>query len=452
MRPSRSIVASLAALVIAGLVIGACTESDLRLGSPDEFGSTPSDLDPTFASPDDVVSLALDDLESYWSENLPSVYGIGFEPLVGGFVPYGPTTATPQCGPRELDYDDVAENALYCPDEDLIAWDRVGLIPQLQDDFGPLTVGIVMSHEFAHAIQARAEVEGSTLTLELQADCFAGAWVADVNDRISVFDDEGDSLDRAIGGFLELRDSVGVSGGDPQAHGTGFDRVSAFQQGYEDGNDVCVTYEDDPPTVVAIPFGSRVDQEQEGNLPIDELIEPLLLDLESFHTALFAEAGETWEPIDGVVPVDPATDRIDCGGEVLEGDDLHLASFYCVADNTIYLDNVELVPALDEIGDFAVGGEIARQYAFAAQHRLGIADDDVAGRLHADCLTGVYTAAEFLQRIPDQQLVLSPGDIDEILVAFLSIGEDTGTTAFERTAAFRIGFVDGTTACAAGYL
>lgn len=431
-------------MLAAALVVGACSESDLRLDA--DVGTTGA------LSSDQVVSVALDDLAEYWTDRLPEVYGIEFEP-VAGLVPYGPTTPTPQCGPTDLDYDDVAENALYCPDDDIIAWDRVALIPQLQGDFGPLTVGIVLSHEYAHAIQARAGISGSTVTLELQADCFAGAWVADVRDRIDVFDTSGDSLDAAIGGFLELRDTVGVSGGDPQAHGSGFDRVSAFQQGFEDGNDACTTYEDDPPTVVAIPFGSRTDLQQEGNLPLDELIEPLLADLESFYAALFADLGEPWDPIDGVVPVDPTQDTVDCGSEQLSGNDLRLASFYCATDDTIYLDNVDLVPTLDRIGDFAVGGEIARQYAFAAQLRLDLADsDDDSGRLHADCLTGVYASAEFLQRIPDQQLVLSPGDIDEILIAFLSVGEDTGTTAFERTAAFRVGFVDGFTACASAYL
>lgn len=426
------------------LLVAACSESDLRL---DAGGSTGG----AFSS-DEVVALALDDLAEYWSDQMPEVYGLEFDPLAD-LVPYGPTTPTPQCGPNELDYEDVAENALYCPDEDLIAWDRVALMPQLQEEFGPLTVGIVMSHEYAHAVQARAGVDGSTVTLELQADCFAGAWVDDVRDRISVFGASGESLDDAIGGFLELRDSVGVGGGDPQAHGSGFDRVSAFQQGFEGGNAVCTTYEDDPPAVVAIPFGSRADLGREGNLPLAELIEPLLLDLESFYTAMFDDLGEVWTPIADVVPVDPATDVVDCGDETISGDDLRLASFFCVADDTIYLDNVELIPTLDQIGDFAVGGEIARQYAFAAQSRLGLVDgDDERGRLHADCLTGVYAAAEFLQRIPDQQLILSPGDLDEILIAFLSVGEDTGTTAFERTAAFRVGFVDGATACAATYL
>ncbi len=449
-RPTRSLLATLVATV---LLLASCTDSDLRLQGSGRAGDTPSDLDPDIATPDDVVDLALGDLEQYGTERLPDVYGVEFEPLAS-LVPYGPTSAVPQCGPTELDYDDVAENALYCPDEDLIAWDRVALIPQLQEDFGPLTVGIVMSHEFAHAIQARAGVEGTAVTLELQADCFAGAWVADVADRIDVFDTDGGALDDAIGGFLELRDSVGVSGADAQAHGSGFDRVSAFQHGFEEGNETCAAFEDDPPVVIAIPFVTRTDLEQEGNLPLDQLVEPLLADLESFYTAVFADLGEEWEPIAGLVPVDPGTDRVECGDDVIEGEDLRLASFYCVPDNTIYLDNVDLVPALDEIGDFAVGGEIARQYAFAAQTRLDLVDsDEERGRLHADCLTGVFAAAEFAQRIiPKQELVLSPGDIDEILIAFLAVGEDTGTTAFDRTAAFRVGFVDGVTACAAAYL
>ncbi len=453
MHPSRPIGALVAVLAAVGLLLGACTESDLRLGAPGSIGDTPTDVDPEAASPDEVVDLALADLQRYWEDRLPEVYGLAFEPLAGGLVPYGPTTPAPQCGPVTLDYEDVAENALYCPEEDLIAWDRVALIPQLQEDFGPLTVGVVMSHEFAHAVQARADVDGDTVTLELQADCFAGAWVADVDGRIPVFDVNGDALDQAIGGFLELRDSVGVGARDPQAHGSGFDRVSAFQEGYEDGNEACAAYEESPPNVVAIPFTSQQDLVQEGNLPLDELIEPLLLDLESFYGAYFEDLGEVWRPIAGVVPVDPDTDEVDCGDERLSGDDLRLASFFCEVDDTIYLDNAELVPSLDEIGDFAVGGEIARQYAFAAQARLDLVDDSTQeGRLHADCLTGVYAAAEFLQRVPDQQLVLSPGDLDEILIAFLAFGEDTGTTAFERTAAFRIGFVNGATDCATAYL
>lgn len=429
--------------VTALLGFGACAESDLQLGS-DRVPSGDPSAPAEDVRADEAVDLALADLEAYWAEELPATYGIEFEPLAD-YVPYGPSTPVPQCGPTPLRYEDVAENALYCPEEDLIGWDEVGLMPDLEERFGPLTVGIVMAHEFAHAIQARAEVGGETVTLELQADCFAGAWVADVRERIGAFSTEGDALDQAIGGFLELRDTVGVAGNDPAAHGSGFDRVSAFQDGFESGNDRCAGYEAEPPPVVAIPFGSITDLENEGNLPLDELVEPLIADLESYYEELFDLVGEEWDPIDGLEPIDPATDEIDCGGETLEGEELELASFWCAEDDTIYLDQVDLVPSLDEIGDFAFGGEVARQYAFAAIAKGGfVSEDDDAT---ADCLTGAYTVAQYDQTIPDQQLVLSPGDIDEILIAFLAFGGADESTAFERTAAFRAGFLEGAAGC-----
>jgi predicted metalloprotease len=443
-RPAR-----IALLTCAVSLLGtACAASDLRLdGSSLSTPRGEREADLPDIHPDDAVEVALDDLASYWATQMPVVYDQPFTPLAGGKVPYGPDSPVPQCGPDRLVYEDVAANALYCPDEDLIAWDRVALIPELDRKFGPLTVGIVMAHEFAHAIQARADVLGDAVTLELQADCFAGAWAADAAERIDVFTLDGGTLDQAIGGFLELRDTVGVGATDPQAHGSGFDRVSAFQDGFEGGNEVCAAYEDEPPPVVAIPFVSLRDLQQEGNLPLDELIEPLVADLESFFSQLVRSEGGEWDPIDGLVPVDPADDVVECGDETLSGPLLELASFYCVPDDTIYIDDVELVPSLDEIGDFAFGGEIARQYAFAAQARLGILERVADTDLHADCVTGVFSAAEFFGEIPgEQELVLSPGDLDEIIIAFLAFGGGD-STAFERTAAFRTGFVDDYGAC-----
>ena len=438
-------------LLAVALVLTACAESGLSLQESSVGGVRPDRETTEFpdADPDEVVEIALDDLADHWSDELPRLYGTDFTPIAGGLVPYGPDTPIPQCGPQPIAYEDIAGNALYCPEQDIIAWDRVNLIPDLDERFGPLTVGIVMAHEFAHAIQMRGGVRGDTVTLELQADCFAGAWVADVEDRIDVFATAGSSLDQAIGGFLELRDTVGVGATDPNAHGSGFDRVSAFQDGYDIGGEACVDYEEEPPPVVAIPFTSLSDFEQGGNLPIATLLPLLRSDLESFFGDLVTDGGGAWEPIADLTPVDPARDVVECGNETLEGVDLELASFYCVPDHTIYIDEVGLVPALDEIGDFAFGGEIARQYAFAAQARLGILDRVADTELHADCLTGAYAAAEFFGQIPgDQQLALSPGDLDEVVIAFLAFGSGDAT-AFDRTAAFRSGFVEDVAACEA---
>ena len=447
----RSRGVTLAGLVAVGLlVLGACARSDLTIppeAATDIGTQSTGGPDPAGLSPDAVVDLAFRDLGDYWKTTFPELYGGRFRPLRGGLVPYGPHTPVPACGPDPIVYEDVEANALYCPDEDLIAWDRVNLVPDLDQRYGPLTVGIVMAHEYAHAIQARARVHANAVTLELQADCFAGAWVANADDRLAVFATTGDSLDQAIGGFLELRDTLGVTAQDPNAHGTGFDRVSAFQDGFDTGNDTCVGYEDSPPEVVSIPFTSYTELNQDGNLPIDQLVDPLLADLESFYRHLFESEGDSWTPVKGLVPVDPAVDDVTCGDEKLSGADLERASFYCVADDTIYIDNTDLVPSLDAIGDFALGGELARQYAFAAQSELGILDRYTDTDLHADCLTGVFAASEFRQEIPDQQLVLSPGDLDEIITAFLAFGGGTDASAFQRTAAFRTGFEHGFDAC-----
>src|SRR3546814_8778549 len=104
------------------------------------------------------------------------------------------------------------------------------------------------------------------------------------------------------------------------------------------------------------------------------------------------------------------------------------------------MESAGLGPALGEIGDFAFGGELARLYANAAQAQLGIdPSDEVAEVLHDDCVTGLFAAAEFLQQIPRQQLVLSPGDLDENITDFLAFGREAKARAFQRTAAFRAG-------------
>ena len=440
---------SLPLLLVVALVAAGCTQSELSFDTDRSMrADTGGPEGDRVEDPDEVVALALDDLEGFWTDALPELYDAEFAPLRGGYVAYGPDTPLPSCGPEPLTYDMVVDNALYCPAEDLIAWDRAVLLPGLQERFGSLTVGLVMAHEFAHAVQARGGVRGATVTLELQADCFAGAWVDDVDDRIATFGTGADALDQAVAGLLELRDTLGIAGYASSAHGSGFDRVGAFQQGFEEGAGSCVTYAEEPPKVVAIPFGSATDAATGGNLPVDRLLDLLVADLESFFTALFDELGEEWDPVSGFEAFDPADGPVTCGDEELGPAELELASFYCVADDTAYIDAAGLVPALEEIGDFAFGGELARLYANAAQAQLGIdPSDEVAEVLHADCVTGLFAAAEFLQQIPRQQLVLSPGDLDEIIIAFLAFGGEAEASAFQRTAAFRAGFVDGVDAC-----
>ena len=93
--------------------------------------------------------------------------------------------------------------------------------------------------------------------------------------------------------------------------------------------------------------------------------------------------------------------------------------------------------------------ELARQYAYAAQVRLGNNDNTLGTNLQADCYAGLYASSGFLVNRENQQLVLSPGDLDESVIAFLLTSDDGSSvgTAFQRFDAFRTGFEQGIEAC-----
>ncbi len=119
----------------------------------------------------------------FWDEQFPLTYGGDFKPLAGGiFAAYPdrtdadprlrharrPTTATSRATPS------TASTATSWPTTTTTA-------PQLVKRPRRGAVGVVLAHEFGHAVQARADEFGQpTILKEQQADCFAGAWAAHV--------------------------------------------------------------------------------------------------------------------------------------------------------------------------------------------------------------------------------------------------------------------------------
>ena len=67
-----------------------------------------------------------------------------------------------------------------------------------------------MAHEWGHAIQARSNFTARTVTRELQADCFAGAWSKHAQDD-GVFEVTSADLDGALAGILDVRDTPGTT-------------------------------------------------------------------------------------------------------------------------------------------------------------------------------------------------------------------------------------------------
>lgn len=453
----------------AGLVpvlLAACAheaDGDLLIGEPAGNEAAPP---PVVADdPETVVDDALADITAYWRLTYPLIYRGSFRELKG-FVPYGPDTEVPPCGPPDADYEAVADNAFYCPADDVIAWDASSLIPRINETYGEFAVTIVMAHEYGHAVQVRAGAQDRPVDMELQADCFAGAWTAHVTAGRAVHFAESDvDLDQAVAGILGFRDEPGISADDPGAHGSGFDRVGAFQDGYEHEASTCAAYADravDRPTA-EIEFRPG-EQATGGNLHLEDLSDDprdrgvLSLardDLNEFYGWLFDQLGEQWTPVARLVLTDPDRDEVSCDGRTLAADELERVAVFCRDENAVVIDGTELIPDLDDIGDFAVTSELAQLWALSAQSQLGT-DDGERADLQADCLTGAWAASTFpaetgiVDVTPNSPMTISAGDLDEGIIGFLYYGRALGRTprtAFERTAALRTGVFSGYPGC-----
>jgi predicted metalloprotease len=410
---------------------------------------SPSATEVDQAEVDKVVRSAIDDVERYWRETYPAVTGGRPFTPVKGYFPYSRSDPPPACGSEQGTYQ---PNAFYCPAGDFIAWDEEELIPTLYSRYGPLLVALVMAHEYGHAIQHRLGVEGMpTIVLEQQADCFAGSWVRDVTaGRSDAFPKaKPDQLDAAIAGMLSLRDQPGTSALSPQAHGNAFDRIRAFQEGYEQGARRCVTYRPGTIPITEVPFTDPADVRTGGNLPYAEAVELLSQDLQSYWSQTFPQlsGGGSWEPL-RVVQYDPAAPPA-CDGATRTSEEASGAAFSCPADGFVAFDRALGRRLHEQIGDNAIGILLANLFARAVLERLNRPTTGKAAQLQIDCLSGSWTHS-LLSRGSQDTLQLSPGDLDEAVAALLVFGragDNNGASSFERVAAYRKGVLGGIAAC-----
>ena len=393
-----------------------------------------------------IAIQAIADLEQYWGEQYPNLYDKEFEQISGGYYAVTEDSPAPPC---TTEPEEVAGNAFYCSTEDVVAWDAQQLLPELQDKFGPFVIAVVMAHEWGHAVQARSNFTARTVTKELQADCFAGAWSRHAQDD-KVFDVNAADLDSALAGVLDLRDTPGTSKIDPDAHGSGFDRVTAFQDGYDNGLDKCKDYRDDEPMVLALPFNDQQDAARGGDSPYDSIVNGVPYDIEDYFTQLYPEIsnGQQWTPLRSIEPFDPAHPPM-CGDQSAEG----YALFYCVPEDYVGWDNVDAMPEVyKQGGDYAVVTLLATQWGLAALTRLGDESDVKTSTLRGDCLAGGYTASVILYNRPETSTYhISPGDLDEGIKALLVFRGDGDVerqgAGWARVAAFREGVINGAESC-----
>ena len=401
-----------------------------------------------------TITVAIADIQDYWADEFPDLYGARYQRVPKQRIIAGrPGVKLPSCQGERLSYRDVADNAFYCVRDNFVVYDDEHLFPDLYSDIGPFAVALVLAHEFGHAVQDRAGVEAErTVEQELQADCFAGGWTEHVaTDGGPVPYSAGD-LEVSLAALLNFRDAPGSSHDDPSAHGSAFDRVSAFQDGFEFGPERCADYEIDPPLVVQLPFSSRSDANQAGNVPAADVI-PLTVDLlNDFYT----QVEPNYEPLStrDIASFDSSkrTSIPKCGSSRLEVEAVKNRVFYCLDDGYIAFDEPFLQDIYDQIGDFGVATLLANPWATYVQTIQGIpgvGDNTLAAVLQADCYTGGWAAAFFNGLLSGS---LSPGDLDETVMALLVYSRARGVSAdipisFVRVRFFRQGFFLGYRSC-----
>lgn len=420
--------------------------SGVKAGAPAAEGDVKGTDD---GKVDELALLAVNDVAEFWEKHYANN-------LEGEFVPIErlqswdskDRDSTTVCG--EDSYGFV--NALFCPPQDLMAWDRGRLVPIGQEFFGDVSVAALLGHEYGHAVQYMAElVDDDTPTIvgEQQADCFAGnyiRWVAEgESPRFEL--STGDGLNHVLAAAITLKDPI--YGPEDEAaleygHGTALDRVSAFQIGFSGTPADCAKIDLDEieerrgDLPLQLPYDSSGDV-QSGDIKLEE---------QTFED-LMEVLGEIFQPND---PPKLSFDAEDCPDA-----EASPPSSYCPATNTISVDldaMQELGEARDRSDGVLIQGDntalsiVASRYALALQKEKGEPLDTPQAALRTACLTGVGQAAmaEEIELPSGGRLQLTAGDLDEAVAGLLTNGlvasnvnGGTVPAGFTRIIAFRSG-------------
>ena len=393
------------------------TDEELLLPAPE---ITLRQLD--VASPETIEHIAY--VEAFWTD-VADQLDFTYEPLDNDrLLPRSLILddRTQTCSFRRVEQPvdpDIAEFNAYvqpCDEGITVVWDDIGLEADLEARFPGAGMAMLISHEWGHVVQLqRQQFAQSDIVAEQQADCYSGAYAAWAEDRgIEPFT-SAEALDFAIISTLETRDAVGSRPDDFGAHGNGFDRVRATQEGYDRGITFCASYDEVLPVITQRGFDSAADRQNEGNLPYEPAFDLLVPAVIEFYESLSDEPLQQF--------VDEPDDRI-------------LRELHAT------------------IGDLAIGTEYSLRYGAAVQEANGDAVGGVGPALQRACLAGAFLENALTNGIVDENGEpageLSPGDLDEAIITLTSSDEllSNPGLVFEMVAALRVGTLEGLDACA----
>jgi predicted metalloprotease len=203
---------------------------------------------------------AADSLDTYWSATLPE---LGQQYRTTNVILFTDQTST-GCGGATS-----AVGPFYCPSDETIYIDTA-FYDELRTRFGssggPLAEMYVLAHEWGHHIQNVTGImngldmqntgpASDAVRLEVQADCFAGAWVGaapGIKDENGVSFLEpvteqqiADALSAAsaVGDDRIQQSTTGQVNPEVWTHGSSEMRQKWFMAGYQGGPNACNTFE-----------------------------------------------------------------------------------------------------------------------------------------------------------------------------------------------------------------
>lgn len=200
------------------------------------------------------VAFVLDDTQATWRQIFA---GRGKTYRNAKLVMFTGATST-ACGGGQ-----AAQGPFYCPNDERVYID-LSFYNELEQRFGAkgdFAQAYVVAHEIGHHVQKQLGItdrvanvrasqqrgeEGTSVRLELQADCFAGIWAHSTEQR-QILDpgdiDEALTAAAAIGDDRIQKQSGGRVNPETWTHGSAAQRSRWFKTGYERGDvDACDTF------------------------------------------------------------------------------------------------------------------------------------------------------------------------------------------------------------------
>ncbi len=474
-RAAAPAIVLLAALTLTACTVGTQGRAAPQPVSPDSIAGVPVTDGPSGPRPDapaprlsvdggtggridTIASGALEDLGRFWSSAFPDAFHRPFTP-VSRFVSWdssAPQTPGPQfCGGSGAG----VANAGFCRSHNEIGWDRGPLLTGLVDEYGELAPVVVLAHEYGHVVQYQTGVrttQAPTIVLEQQADCYAGVFLHHVaqggSEHFTM--NTTDGLESALSVLVAIRDSPDPAEFGGAEHGSAFERITAFQEGFTGDPAACARID-----------AADVDARR-GPMPVDALgggggaprpVDDAVLAEVARSFAGMLRAGGT-DPGAGT-DFDPAApDTADptggCAGSTSP-------ATFCPGTGKVAADLRGLDRSADGgthglAGDFTAYSIVASRYALAAAQARGASLTGEQAALRTACMTGAWAAhlADGPAAGAGDELTLRPGDLDEAVADLLDGGliaaDVRGTTvpsAFARLDAYRAGFTGGVGAC-----